>query len=44
MMIIAGLIDLYSLVVFVAIILSWIPSARESAFGPPTVSQPEIPR
>jgi YggT family protein len=33
MMILGGLIDLYSLVVFVAVILSWIPDARDSAFG-----------
>lgn len=33
MSILAGLLDFYSLIVFAAVILSWIPAARENAFG-----------
>jgi YggT family protein len=33
MSIVAGLLDFYSLVVFIAVILSWVPAARENAFG-----------
>jgi YggT family protein len=33
MSILAALLDFCSLVVFVAVILSWIPAARENAFG-----------
>lgn len=33
MSILAALLDFYSLIVFVAVILSWIPAARENAFG-----------
>jgi YggT family protein len=33
MSILAALLDFYSLIVFAAVILSWIPAARENAFG-----------
>ena len=33
MSILAALLDFYSLIVFAAVILSWIPTARENVFG-----------
>lgn len=46
MSILAALLDFYSLVVFAAVILSWIPAARENAFGRSiaTVTEPVFER
>lgn len=46
MSVLAALLDFYSLVVLAAVVLSWVPTARENAFGRSvaTVTEPVFER